>query len=32
MTRLAPIKPRDIFRIRGGLGFELVPQRGSHTI
>lgn len=32
MTRLAPIKPRDLIRILRGLGFERVRQRGSHTI
>lgn len=32
MTKLTPIKPRDLFRILKDLGFVLDRQRGSHTI
>ena len=32
MSKLAPIKPRELFKILRGLGFELARQRGSHTI
>lgn len=31
MAKLAPIKPRDLFRILRDLGFQMVRQRGSHT-
>lgn len=32
MAKLAPIKPRELFRVLKELGFEMVRQRGSHTI
>ena len=31
MTKLAPVKPRDLARILRDLGFVMVRQRGSHT-
>jgi predicted RNA binding protein YcfA (HicA-like mRNA interferase family) len=31
MSRLAPIKARELLRILRSLGFEQVRQRGSHT-
>jgi predicted RNA binding protein YcfA (HicA-like mRNA interferase family) len=31
LTKLSPVKPRDLVRILRGLGFELVRQKGSHT-
>lgn len=32
MAKLGPIKPRDLFRVLKQLEFEMVRQRGSHTI